>query len=267
MATRVPAHMSATVTRIIFDGHVHIYPHYDWVAALRALFRNLGTEGLRLGLLTETATCHFYQQAIDTPGVFDRDGLTLTAGPGPKALTVMEGGTPLGVLIAGRQIITAERLEVLAVGADAAIPDGQPIRLAIDSIRAHGGVPIVTWSPGKWFFGRGRQVADLLTSLSAGSFLLGDSALRPTCWPEPRLMQQGRQRGFKIIAGSDPLPLAREESRLGTYGVTAMAPFDALAPADSVYRLLTYGNTIFTPVGRRTAPLAFARRWIANQRR
>jgi hypothetical protein len=259
--------MSATITRVTLDGHVHLYPRHDWVLALRALFRNLGSEGVRIGLLAESASCRFYQQVLDRPSDFNRDGLVIAPGPGPHALTVSENGVALGTLIAGRQIVTAERLEVLSLGTDASVADRQPLRRTIDAVRERGGVPVLSWSAGKWFFGRGRQVESLITTLPAGSILLGDSGLRPTCWPQPRLMRLGRQRGFKVIAGSDALPLRNEERWLGTYGVSAMAPFDSLAPADSVHRMLSYGNTIFTPVGQRVAPLPFLVRWLTNQTR
>ncbi|MDQ3773097.1 MAG: hypothetical protein M3461_01245 [Pseudomonadota bacterium] len=35
-------------------------------------------------------------------------------------------------IIAGRQIVTAERLEVLALGFEGFVPDGEPIRGVID---------------------------------------------------------------------------------------------------------------------------------------
>lgn len=257
--------MSPNTTRIQFDGHVHLYPDYDWALALRTLFTNLGPKGIRLGFLTESAGCRFYQAACDNPSAFVRSEIAVQPGPGPNALTVTLAGTVLGVLIAGRQIVTAERLEVLAIGIDAPIPDGQPVSQTLATVRDRGGVPVLSWSPGKWFSSRGRLIESLITSQPTGSFLLGDTALRPTCWPMPRLMHMARDRGIKIIGGSDPLPLRHEERQLGTYGISAMTAFDPLAPADSVRRMLSYSNTIFTPIGKRAAPLSFAKRWISNQ--
>jgi hypothetical protein len=257
--------MSTTHTRILFDGHVHLYPNYDWALALRALFSNLGPDGIRLGFLTESASCRFFQAVCDNPSAFCRGGMAVQPGPGPNALTVNADQAVLGVLIAGRQVVTAERLEVLSIGTDAAIPEGQSTVQTLQTVRERGGVPVLSWSPGKWFFKRGHLVEHLMATRPAGSFLLGDTALRPTCWPQPRLMKLARRRGIRIIGGSDPLPLCHEEGFLGTYGVSAMTAFDPLAPAESVRRMLTYSNTIFTPVGKRSAPFSFARRWIANQ--
>ena len=257
--------MSPNTARILFDGHVHLYPDYDWALALRTLFTNLGPNGIRLGFLTESAGCRFYQAACENPSAFVRDGIAVDSGPGPNALTVTSTGSVLGILIAGRQIVTSERLEVLAIGTDASLPDGQPVDRTLDVVRERGGMPVLSWSPGKWFSARGRLIENLITSLPPGCFLLGDTALRPTCWPMPRLMQMARDRGIKIIGGSDPLPLRHEERQLGTYGISAMTAYDPLAPADSVRRMLSYSNTIFTSIGKRSSPLSFAKRWISNQ--
>jgi hypothetical protein len=257
--------MSATITQVRFDGHIHIYPDYDWALALRNLFFNLGPDGIRLGFLTESTTCRFYRDVVRNPSAFRHDDLAVRPGPETNALTVTAGQTVLGVLIAGRQIVTAERLEVLCIGTDASIPDGQSTAHTLETVREQGGLPVLSWAPGKWFSQRGQLVEHLIATRPAGEFLLGDTALRPTCWPLPRLMTLARHRGIKVIGGSDPLPLRREEGMLGTYGMSAMTAFDPLAPADSVRRMLSYSNTIFTPIGRRSSPASFTRRWMANQ--
>ena len=256
--------MSVVTTRLVFDGHVHLYPGYDWALALHNLFANLGTTGTPLGLLAETSACHFYREVVANPASYRRDDLALEPGPGPNTLTVKKADAFLGLLIAGRQIVTQERLEVLALGADVTVVNGLPVQQTLDEVRRAGSVPVLSWSPGKWFFERGTIVERLLHTLPAGSFLLGDTALRPTGWPFPKLLRLARERGFKVIGGSDPLPLRHEERWLGRYGVSAMAPFDPLAPADSVYRMLSYGNTVFASHGQRCGPLPFVRRWTAN---
>ena len=256
--------MSAVTTRVVFDGHVHLYPGYDWALALRTLFENLGTDGTRLGLLAETASCHFFREVLANPASYRRDGVVLEPGPGPNALTVRKADAVLGLLIAGRQIVTQEHLEVLALGADVTVANGLSVQRTLDEVRQAGSVPVLSWSPGKWFFQRGQIVEHLLDSLPAGSVLLGDTALRPIGWPVPGLLRLARERGFKVIGGSDALPLRHEERWLGRYGVNAMAPFDPLSPADSVYRMLSYGNTVFASQGQRCCPLSFVRRWTAN---
>lgn len=262
---------TSAVRQLVIDGHIHIYPVHDWRVAVRALLKNLAglADGpaVRAGFLAEAAGCTFFREAASHPERY-RDGeLALEVGPDAGVLVVRAEGEEPAYLVAGRQIVTAERLEVLAIGADAAIPDGEPVKVVIDRVRSAGAVPVLSWSPGKWFFGRGRVVRQLLESEAADRFLLGDTALRPAGWPFPELMALGRRRGFKVIGGTDPLPLPGEECRLGCYGVRVRAEFDPDAPGESIRRMLFYGNAFFSAVGTRLGPVAFAGKWVANWRR
>lgn len=262
--------MSSGVTTLRVDGHVHLYPGYDWRVAVRAMVENLGKgaegEAVLVGLLAEGAGVGFFREVRANPERFRSEAVALEPSPDPGALVVKAGGRGKAYLVAGRQVVTAERLEVLAIGTDADIPDGQPVRRTLELVKAAGAVAVLSWSPGKWFFGRGKLVRRLLEEAPAGSFLLGDTALRPMYWPFPSLMALGRRRGFKVVGGSDPLPLPDEERRIGTYGVCVRAAFDPEAPAESVRRMMAYGNVFYTPIGERLCPLVFARKWVANQK-
>jgi hypothetical protein len=160
-------------------------------------------------------------------------------------------------LVAGRQIVTRERLEILALAMRAAIPDGLPAGDVIRRIIAAGGIPVLAWSPGKWLFGRGQPARDLVASDRRLS--LGDTPLRPALWPEPRLMQLARARGAAVLPGSDPLPFAGEERYAGTYGFIYRGAFDADRPAAFLARLPAEPAAI-VPAGARCGAWAVARR-------
>ena len=250
-------------TRIALDGHVHIYPAYDWALAVRSLLGNLPGAACKVGLLTENAACRFYQQVMDNPAAYRSGSLAVEPGPEPGSLALKDSGAVEGYLIAGRQIATAERLEVLALCVDVSIPDGLPLRPTLDAVREQNAVPVLPWSPGKWFFSRGILVERYLHATWRERILLGDTSLRPMFWPVPRLMRLGRERGFKILAGTDPLPRPGEEREIGRYGVTVEAEFDAALPVTSVKRLLLDQAASFTPAGRRSGAVAFFKRWTA----
>ncbi len=263
--------MTSAIQDLAIDAHVHLYPAYDWRVAARSLAENLGRisgdRTIRLGLLAEGAGFGFFREARSVPGRYRDADLALEPCGDACALRIREGQQILGYLIAGRQIVTRERLEVLALGADADIADGAPVKDVLERVRDAGAVPVLCWSPGKWFFERGRVVRALLESPASGRFLLGDTALRPKGWGYPALLALGRRRGFKVLAGSDPLPLAGEERRIGRYGVRVRAEFDPEAPAESVRRMLFYGNVFLETAGARLCPLQFAWRWVANWKR
>ncbi len=123
----------------------------------------------------------------------------------------------------------------------ATIPDGLPAVEVIRRVIEAGGIPVLAWSPGKWLFARGRLVRDLIASDQGRILRLGDTTLRPTLWPAPRLMKLAHERGMTVIPGSDPLPLAGEERYAGTYGFIYQGAFDASQPAASIGRMLTGG--------------------------
>jgi len=130
----------------------------------------------------------------------------------------------------------------------------------IQRVRANGGLPVLNWAPGKWFFGRGRVVAETLAACSPQELLIGDTTLRNTLWPVPRLMQRARQSGFRIIAGSDPLPFAGEERLVGSYGFTLTGDFSPEKPATSLLKLLSDSACQIDFIGKRNNPITFAKR-------
>jgi len=263
-----------TQSTLVVDGHVHIYPQYPWADAVKALIRNL-TAAIRttespphvipLGLLTESKATRFYQNMMETGIPLTEGSLQVEAGPDTDSLIIREDGTVKGYLIAGRQIVTLEKLEVLALGKDLSIFNGLPLTDTLQAITAQGAVPVLSWSPGKWFFGRGKLVQSLINTHTPGSFLLGDIGLRPTLWPLPRLMKMAGQRGFKTICGSDSLPFPGEECWIGRTGFEITGNFNALKPATSLRAILTNPSSTFIPIGQRSSLIAFAHRWGRNQ--
>lgn len=252
-----------------------MYPGYDVSRALASLAGNLAKAAsppatspgdcICLGLLAESKRNRFYRE-VRREGYPSSGGtLLLASGPDEGCLTILDGDAIKGWLIAGRQIVTRERLEILGLGRDITVPDGLPAEDTLKAIRAEGAAPVLSWAPGKWFSSRGELVEKLIVSHEAGDFLIGDTGLRPAFWGLPRLMRLARERGYRIIGGSDPLPLPDEEAWLGTYGITITAAFDPGKPAESMRQLLADTSLRFTPLGHRCPPLAFTSRWIRNQ--
>lgn len=253
------------MSTLVADGHVHLYPFYDLARAVACLEANLGRHGVAgmpAGFLAERHDCHLFrdlaQQRVRIPGLECRPA-------GDGALAFGNGAVPRLLLFAGRQVVTAERLEVLVLTADLAIGDGLPAADVIGRARDAGAVPVLAWAPGKWFFGRGDVVRRLLGDYAPGEVLLGDTTLRPTLWPEPRLMRFGRRRGFGVLAGSDPLPVPGEEVVLGRYATVLEGTFDPPNPVPGVRRMLAAPGAAAV-VGARCGALEVLRRLRANGR-
>jgi hypothetical protein len=73
-------------------------------------------------------------------------------------------------------------------------------------------------------------------------------------------MLRSRKKGFKIIAGSDPLPFEEEEYQIGKYGFSVSAEFDESKPAESMRNILRDRALPFNFIGKRNNLLTFSRR-------
>ncbi len=253
--------------QLAIDTHLHIYPCYDLRALLTSLRQNLAAscpDAVCMAMLAERHDCRFFRTlAAGTAALPEPATATVI---GDQVVKIRESGHPDLFLFAGRQVITAERIEILALTTDDDIADGLPAADVVTMIGERGGIPVISWAPGKWFFSRGRVVEQLLAQFAPGALLLGDTTLRPRIWPMPRLMRQGLERGFGLVAGSDPLPFAGEERLAGGYGIALSADLDLDDPLDSLRSLLSRSGLRPTLVGRRGKTVATLRRLVRNSR-
>ena len=177
----------------------------------------------------------------------------------PETFLVHCGSTRLK-LIAGRQIVTRERLEVLALSTTAPLPDGEPIEATLAAVRDAGAAAVLPWGVGKWLGARGAVVARILADPEWRHVLLGDNGNRLELGPEPAEFAAARRAGRAVLPGSDPLPLRGEEARVGAYGFAVDVALDPLRPAASLLALLESASA-FVAFGRRQ-PLG---RFVGNQ--
>lgn len=251
--------------RMIADTHVHLYACYDIALALNTLRERLSgkdPDAVLLAFLAERRDCNYFQALAE--GNLDV-GMEFSSITDQDHVLHGSSGSRSMYLFAGRQVVTEERLEILALTTNADIPDGLPAQDVLERILDIGGLPVISWAPGKWFFKRGKLVQNLLDRYSPSTLFLGDSTLRPTAWPEPRLMRQARQAGYSVLAGSDPLPFAGEERNLGRFATQMEGNFDPQRPVDSIRALLRApGSMSPRHVGERGALLETLRRLYKN---
>ena len=249
---------------IIADTHLHIYPNYKLVDAIRGCVLKLSAlapDATCVGFLAERHDCHLYKELAS--GRIDSFSEGVSVKPVGACLELQCFNTPPLYLCPGRQIVTEERLELLCLCVDADIPDGLPAEIAVHRIREVGGIPVLTWAVGKWLFKRAEVVRSLLDLFSPAQLLVGDSAMRPVFWPTPRPMQFARKRGYKIIAGTDPLPADGEESVMGGYASLLDAHFDPHNARKDLKSALTNPTVVPESVGRRSGAVEFVKR-MAN---
>jgi hypothetical protein len=175
----------------------------------------------------------------------------------PVTLTREPSSLVLGgrlVVIAGRQVVTLERIEVLAVACIENIPNGLTLDATIAAIQEAGAVPVLPWGVGKWSGERGRLVAN---AAARHNLLLGDNAGRPLGWPRPALFQRR-----VVLAGTDPLRLRGDQERVGTYGFILEGLFDSNCPASAIVGALQNLTQSPPSFGRRVGPFGFLRQQL-----
>jgi hypothetical protein len=258
------------------DGHVHLHPRHEparVLGAALALAHRIASPLVLL--LAERAGVDGFSVLREAArgsvaGHASADGPHIRATAETRSLAVASDAQAPAALfvVAGRQIISREGIEVLALGAEpggatARLGDGQEraaelVRFAL----AAGSAAVLPWGVGKWLGARGREVRRLAADPELRAhplFFLGDIAARAWPWPAPAVFRAGP----RVLPGTDLLPERGAEARVGSYRFSVSGAFDAERPAESLLRLLAEPGAEIRTEGRRQ-PLAQA---LASQLR
>lgn len=258
---------------ILVDAHVHLHDCFSPPRFLDAAAANLERAGAELGLSPSTPGMLLFTQTADRdpfgglgPGSVGRWSLSPTAES--VSIAAQRVDAPLLILTAGRQITTAEGLEVLALGTADSFEDGHPIDHTIDQVRWQGGLPVLPWGFGKWWFRRGRVVRRIIHDRQRFPLLfLGDNAGRPGIAPQPSFLAQGKDRGRPVLPGTDPLPLAAEETKVGRLAFYLDQTLDIERPFEGLKQALLSTQASPPMVGQHEGTLPFLHRQLALQLR
>jgi hypothetical protein len=235
--------MSLHIDRLLLvDAHVHIHPSFDRVRCLDAAASNVLREATQLGLPPDTMGCLLLTESGHAD-VFSEFRLAADADAGhwsfrsteePESLLALHRGAPRLWIMAGRQVATTDGLEVLALLTTERLDEPLDLHAAIAATRAAGAIPVIPWGFGKWTFRRGATVAAALRATARGTprhLFLGDNGGRPRAAPAPRLLREAARTDVVILPGSDPLPFADHQSRVGSFGFIAHVALGDAAPA------------------------------------
>lgn len=235
------------ITTLLIDGHVHYHACFEVAPFLEAAAANFRAARREVGephavgclMLTENAWVHAFRAFAE--GVVERETADWSVEETTEgcSLVAVKGTRTRLLIVAGRQVVAAERLEVLALATSQEFSDGLPFRAALESVVSSGAVPVLPWGFGKWTGARGRTVRDLISSPEADAIYLGDNGGRPAHFRAPPLFRLARARGVPILPGSDPLPLPAEVRKPGRLGFVLTGPVDFQAPARSIRSLLS----------------------------
>ena len=257
-------------TNLIVDGHVHIYDCYDLDKFFDAAIKNLNNihtsicpgnnNYQKILLFTEGKENNYFSQ-------FKRNGI-----PGQQSeykfentqedcsIILSKDGKHLCYILAGRQIVTRENLEVLSIASSQKIEDGLPIKEVVKKLIDNKQIAVLAWGVGKWFSKRGRIVKGILEEFHSSYLFIGDNSARPSLWPIPKLFHLAENYSIQVLRGSDPLPFSEEASRVGTYGFFLEGDIQPNKPAESFRKLLISNNARIKLVGRQDNSFSFLNR-------
>jgi hypothetical protein len=243
---------------ILADAHVHLHACFPLDRVLDAASENFAKFGQPetgfQGVLFLAEMAHqnqfeqLFQQSADGQTGYSVGNWTLHRTEEAVSLSATRSGQEIFIL-AGRQLVTAEKLEVLALITEHPLADGMPLEETITSILAADGIPVLPWGVGKWIGKRGKL---LQATLQAQKFplYLGDNSGRPVFWLRSPYFQQAEAQGVRILPGTDPLPLATEVQRPGSFGFKMRGNLSRQQPGQTMKQvlenpaaeILTYGS-------------------------
>ena len=262
--------MSNTINpTALVDGHVHLHGCFEPTAFLAAAHANFERRARLLGstewsgvlLFTESASADWFGRLAD--GETDVQSKGWRIQPLEEACSLLAEG-PRGetlTLIAGRQIVAAERLEVLALGMRDKVADGGQLREVMRFVKRAGAICVLPWGNGKWLGSRGKVVRRLIDGAEHGEFFLGDNSGRLRWGPRPKEFDIGIQHGLYLLPGSDPLPFPSEFNKVGSYGFSLPALPDSERPFAWLRSRLEEQPQAIMPYGERE----HVHRFITNQ--
>lgn len=258
--------------RLMIDGHVHIYDCYDLETFIETALKNLehyyyahysnGSLFARILLLTEGKKNDFFSQFKKNGSFPNGRGYKFLETKEEVSITLVKGNEPLCYVLKGRQIVTRENLEVLALVSNQAIEDGLPAETVIERLIEKHEFAVLPWGFGKWFFKRGKIIRDLIEKYISPYLLIGDNSARPTFWPTPGLFKLAQAYHIPLINGSDPLPFSEEVRKVGTYGFSVEGDFNPYEPAESLREILIAPDTKIDLFGQRDRTIAFLKRQL-----
>jgi len=266
--------MISTTEVSLVDAHVHYHDGFDAARFFDGALRNFRVAATRLGrpadspgclAFTESAWDHYFRAFHDHASRLAPPGWHFDHTAEDYSLIARRDDGASVVMLAGRQLVTAQGLEILAIGTATEFADGLDTREAIRAVQACGALAVLPWGFGKWWFKRGKIAREIIDSTGVDAFFLGDNGGRPGLLPQPGLFRRGRRRGIRILPGSDPLPFTDQSATVGSCGFVLAGSIDPEYPGDSIKSAILEHTGEFESFGRGESIVRFCRHQVAMQ--
>lgn len=259
---------------ILADGHVHFYDCFDGSKLLDSASKNFLARAKKQGCHNNYTSALFFSESSQD-NRFSEFMDQCQAGKSPlKNWSFRCTGEEISLyaynqkgeslfLIAGHQIVTAEKLEVLALISSEKVPEGLTLNETIKAIIDNGGIPVLPWGVGKWIGARGKLISQLIENHNFPYLFLGDNGGRPKFWRTPSYFLLAQQKGLKILPGTDPLPITSQFYRPGSFGFSIPGRLDLENPGRHLKELLLNPELSLQAYGALDSPWRFFQNQLA----
>ena len=232
---------------ILIDSHVHIYDCFNIRRFFESALNNFNFQCIKAGFtnfigilfLTETKNDNYFTKIKGN--LFNKELIELFLKPinnNEEHSLVYNYNDNYLVLISGKQIITSEKIEVLALGTTKNLDYGESLIDSIIKIKSIGALPVLPWGVGKWFGKRGKIIANFIENCRDVKYFLGDNSGRSSFLLFPKQFRIANKKGIRILRGSDPLPINSQEKKVGSFGFYIKSNLDLNYPCKDVNKIL-----------------------------
>ena len=266
--------MDTPAAHIVVDAHVHIHEHFQlsrlFLISLQNFRKALNQYQIyepfeSFLLLTESSGTNQFRRLVGTVDADSSEDFSVSATSEPATIRITSGGGQQLYIVAGRQIVTAENLEILALGYGEDYPEGRPLNYVLKDLEESGCLRVLPWGAGKWLGKRGKIIESLVSNWDGGPLFLGDNANRPKFWSLPAVFEQAVSKGIYNLPGSDPLPFSGLEKKAGSFGFMLRGEIRDEAPFQSLVSHVVGRPQSITQFGNAEGLGAFIQNQIAMQ--
>ena len=261
---------------ILADGHVHLHDCFNTEQVLDSAgenFQRVATQKFNqenftgVLFLTEVDQAHqfegFRNQLVNQPEIKFGKWIIGQTQEEVSLLACQADSNQKIILIAGHQIVTNENMEVLALLINKKVKSGLSLEETVEKIASAGGIPVLPWGVGKWIGSRGKILQNFLANYDSSVFCLGDNGGRPSFWQRPSYFKQAEAKGWRILPGTDPLPLASECDRPGSFGFAIQGSISSATPGADIKQILLDSQIPIAAYGSLENPVRFVRNQVA----
>ncbi|MGK7869807.1 hypothetical protein [Falsiroseomonas sp. E2-1-a20] len=214
------------------DWHVHAHQAGDMAAVLdsaAAAFVRVNRAPVGVLMLAEMPGQEVFAELAEGSTA----GWAMQTTEEAASLVAVRGDARI-VIVAGHQVLTAERLEILAYGTRQRPSEGMPAATMLRDLAQQDVLAVLPWGVGKWLGHRGTVVDGLVKDLPPQALALGDNAARPGLWPTPAAFQEAARRGIAVLPGTDTLPGAPPAA--GQFGSLVPGAISLKRPIEALRR-------------------------------